>query len=92
VVSDQPLPNDIEAHARAGGLEVTHTATFPSMASTLTNGSSGEPASQLAAIKAVDAGYPLRGTLKVSGDGRDTVGAPIRAIPSAGTVWVDAPL
>lgn len=43
VVSDQPLPADIEAHARAGGLEVTHTATFPSMASTLTN---GHPASR----------------------------------------------
>jgi len=92
VVSDQPLPPDIEAHARASGLQVTHTATFPSMASTLTNGSSGEPASQLAAVKAVDAGYPLRGTLKVSDNGRDTVGAPIRGIPAAGTVWVDAPL
>ena len=92
VVSDQPLPPDIEAHARASGLQVTHTATFPSMASTLTNTSSGEPASQLAAIKAVDAGYPLRGTLKVSDDARDTAGAPIHGIPAAGTVWVDAPL
>ncbi|GCB03354.1 ABC transporter permease [Ralstonia sp. SET104] len=100
VVSDQPLPPDIEAHARAGGLQVTHTATFPSMASTLANGASGEPRgeprvepiAQLAAIKAVDVGYPLRGSLKVSDDGRDTVGAPIQGTPAAGTVWVDAPL
>ncbi|WP_296222973.1 ABC transporter permease [Ralstonia sp. UBA689] len=91
VVSDQPLPSDIEARARASGLQVTHTAAFPSMASSLANGASGEPASQLAAVKAVDTGYPLRGAVKVS-DGRDTVGAPIREIPSAGTVWVDAPL
>lgn len=91
VVSDQPLPPDIEARARASGLQVTHTAAFPSMASTLANGASGEPASQLAAVKAVDMGYPLRGAVKVS-DGPDTIGAPIRAIPSAGTVWVDAPL
>ena len=92
VVSDQPLPPDIEAHARASGLQVTHTATFPSMASTLAKGASGEPVSQLAAIKAVDMGYPLRGTLKVGDDGRDTVGAPIQGVPAAGTVWVDAPL
>ncbi|MFP4596240.1 ABC transporter permease, partial [Ralstonia sp.] len=91
VVSDQPLPPDIEARARAGGLQVTHTAAFPSMASTLTTGASGEPASQLAALKAVDTGYPLRGAVKVS-DGRDTIGAPIGTIPTAGTVWVDAPL
>ncbi|MCL6467885.1 MAG: ABC transporter permease, partial [Ralstonia sp.] len=45
VVSDQPLPPDIEAHARASGLQVTHTATFPSMASTLAKGASGEPVS-----------------------------------------------
>lgn len=91
VVSDQPLPPDIEAHARASGLQVTHTAAFPSMASALTNGASGDPASQLAAVKAVDTGYPLRGAVKVS-DGRDAIGSPIRAIPAAGTVWVDAPL
>lgn len=91
VVSDQPLPADIEARARASGLQVTHTAVFPSMATALASGISGEPVSQLAAVKAVDLGYPLRGAIKV-GDGGDSLGAPIHAIPAPGTVWVDAPL
>jgi putative ABC transport system permease protein len=91
VVSDQPLPADIEARARTSGLQVTHTAAFPSMATALAGGASGEPASQLAAVKAVGKGYPLRGAVKVS-DGRDSIGTPVHAIPAAGTVWVDAPL
>ncbi|WP_347322656.1 ABC transporter permease, partial [Ralstonia pseudosolanacearum] len=91
VVSDLPLPPDIEAHAASSGLRVSHTATFPSMASALAAGASGEPASQLAAVKAVDAGYPLRGTVKVS-TAREAAGAPVHTIPEAGTVWVDPPL
>lgn len=91
VVSDLPLPPDIEAHATSSGLRVSHTATFPSMASALAAGASGEPASQLAAVKAVDTGYPLRGTVKVS-NAREAAGAPVRTIPEAGTVWVDPPL
>lgn len=90
VVSDLPLPPDIEAHAASSGLRVSHTATFPSMASALAAGASGEPASQLAAVKAVDAGYPLRGTVKVS-TAREAAGAPVHTIPEAGTVWVDPP-
>lgn len=91
VVSDLPLPPDIEAHATSSGLRVSHTATFPSMASALAAGASGEPASQLVALKAVDTGYPLRGTVKVS-NAREAAGAPVRTIPEAGTVWVDPPL
>ncbi len=91
IVSDLPLPPDIEAHATASGLRVSHTATFPSMASALAAGASGEPASQLASVKAVDSGYPLRGAVKVS-TAREAAGASIHTIPEAGTVWVDAPL
>lgn len=49
------------------------------------------PASQLAALKAVSPGYPLRGTLKTA----TAPGAPGQSaggIPAPGTVWVDEAL
>lgn len=48
------------------------------------------PAAQLASVKAVSAGYPLRGSLKLVGfDGKEQ---PVSGIPAAGTVWVDQSL
>jgi putative ABC transport system permease protein len=51
---------------------------------------SAQPATQLASVKAVTPGYPLRGALKLAGPGETEVAA--NGIPEAGTVWVDRTL
>jgi len=86
IASDQPLPPSLAERARADGLVVTRTTGFPSMgrASDARGG-----ASRLVAIKAVGAGYPLRGALRIA----DAPGGPERpaaGVPERGTVWVDA--
>ncbi|NUO86300.1 MAG: ABC transporter permease, partial [Cupriavidus sp.] len=73
-------------------LAVAQTVTFPSMATAQARAQAGaEPPSQLAALKAVTDGYPLRGRLRVTGTpgGPD---APADGIPAPGTVWVDEAL
>lgn len=70
--------------ALADGLEGARTATFPSM---VTIGEGDRLLAQLADIKAVSLGYPLRGRLRVaSGDGLDRETA---EVPARGTVWLD---
>lgn len=79
--ADHPLPGHFLQEAARRGLRHTPALEFPSMVLR------GEQ-SQLAEIKAVGAGYPLRGNLAVS----DTAFAPPRttqAIPVAGEVWVE---
>ena len=61
VSSDQPINGDLSGRARADGLQVATTITFPSMAVNATNSNFNT----LAAIKAVSQGYPLRGTVRV---------------------------
>ncbi len=88
VASDQPPPPELEAHARALGLEVAHNATFPSMARA-PDAQGG--ASRLVAVKAVSEGYPLRGQLTLAaapGGAEENV----RGAPPRGSVWVDAAL
>ena len=88
VASDQPPPPELEAHARALGLEVAHNATFPSMARA-PDAQGG--ASRLVAVKAVSEGYPLRGQLTLAaapGGAEENV----RGAPPRGSVWVDAGL
>ena len=46
---------------------------------------------KLVALKSVEPGYPLRGSLRVA-DQPGQPDAPTRAVPAAGEVWVDAPL
>jgi len=82
--ADEPIPAAFLEAARGEGLAVARTWQFPSMAS------AGD-AMQLAAVKAVEPGYPLRGALRVA----DAPGGPAvaaRGIPQAGTAWVDAQL
>lgn len=84
LASDQPLPPIFAAEAARRGLRVERTVAFPSMVL------QGEH-SQLAEIKAVSPGYPLRGELRVS----DRPYAPdwqAQAVPSSGTAWVDGRL
>lgn len=101
IVSDQPFDAVFARHAAQAGLATTQTVTFPSMASARAPGKAGtqasagaapaEAGSQLAALKAVGPGYPLRGQLKVAAERGATEG-PATGIPAAGTVWVDEAL
>ncbi|RJF98354.1 ABC transporter permease [Noviherbaspirillum saxi] len=85
VNADQPLNAEWRAEAKRRGLGLAETVTFPSMALA---GEGDNTRSQLASIKAVSDGYPLRGTLKLANGGE---GADIetREIPATGSVWVD---
>lgn len=85
LVSDQPLPEDFASRAQAMGLQTARTLSFPSMARA-PDGKGG--ASRLVAVKAVGAGYPLRGSLRVGSDG---VGAEevVAHGPSPGQAWVE---
>ena len=62
VSSDQPTPAAFVERARTLGLTAIQTQTFPTMARTAPE--KGE-AGRLVMLKAVSAGYPLRGTLGV---------------------------
>lgn len=84
LVSDHPWREDTVKAALGEGLNVAQTQTFPSMVSRA-------DMAQLADIKAVSAGYPLRGSLRTA----PAVNAPDQlatGVPQPGTVWVDARL
>ncbi len=80
VGSDQPLDAYFAEQARSLGLDVAHSAVFPSMA--IANG-----LPQLSAVKAVSSNYPLRGRLRVqtggAGDANVAADDPARADPQA---------
>ena len=87
VASDQPAPAAFAAKARELGLTTATTAGFPSMGrASETQGG----ASRLVSVKAVSAGYPLRGKVTVGGAG--TPDEARSGAPAAGTVWVDPAL
>ncbi|WP_415842023.1 ABC transporter permease [Paracidovorax anthurii] len=87
IASDQPTPAPFADKARALGLRGVTTLGFPTMgrASDAQGG-----ASRLVALKSVEPGYPLRGSLQTA-DGPGPA-APTRDIPARGDVWVDPPL
>jgi len=82
--ADEPIAAAFIDAARQRGLDVSRTLQFPSMAS------AGD-AAQLVSLKAVEPGYPLRGSLRVA-DTPYGEGAATRDIPAPGTVWADAQL
>ncbi len=89
VVSDQATPSHIMQHAKQLGLQGVSTLSFPTMARGQTQDGKGSQ-SRLVALKAVEAGYPLRGELKVA----STLAAAQQPqktaqIPPAGEVWVE---
>ncbi|MDT7836599.1 ABC transporter permease [Aquabacterium sp. OR-4] len=88
LASDQPLPPEFAARARALGLRVASHASFPSMARA-PDERGGD--ARLVALKAVSDGYPLRGSLRVRerSDGPEQV---LQRGPARGMVWVDAAL
>ena len=84
VVSSNPIDEAYETEAARRGVQVAHTLTTRSVVV------AGE-ALQLAALKAVDSTYPLRGQLETSDE---PFAAPVKtdAIPATGTAWADARL
>ncbi|NRF70093.1 FtsX-like permease family protein [Aquincola sp. S2] len=88
VASDQPAPPAFADKARALGLRVVSSATFPSMARA-PDDKGGE--SRLVALKAVTEGYPLRGTMRVKA-GPAAAEEKLSTGPPRGGVWADAAL
>ena len=86
VATDRPAPAVFAQEAKRLGLAQAQTLGFQTM-SRAPDALGG--ASKLVSLKAVEAGYPLRGTLGVS----DSATGPVREQttgPAPGTVWVDA--
>ncbi len=89
ISSDNATPPAFINQARALGLQLTRTVGFPTM-SRATDAQGG--ASKLVAFKAVEAGYPLRGSLKLAPSQPGAPEQATREIPAPGEAWVDAPL
>jgi putative ABC transport system permease protein len=85
--SDSPIDAALAGRARAAGLHTADTVVFPSMALS----EKDRDRNALAAVKAVSAGYPLRGRLRVS-DAPGADDAPAADVPVQGEVWVDTQL
>ena len=81
--STRPIPEEFRRAALARGLDTVDAMAFPSMVY-----GSGER-SQLASVKAVGAGYPLRGELIV-GDEPFGAGRVAERVPQSGEVWLDS--
>ncbi|NNG22691.1 ABC transporter permease [Telluria aromaticivorans] len=92
VNADDPIQKTWREEARRRGLLVAETVAFQSMAQA---GEGDASAAQLAAVKAVEPGYPLRGQLGITtnpDEASGAIGRKTRATPEPGTVWVDANL
>ncbi|MDD5298164.1 MAG: FtsX-like permease family protein [Rhodocyclaceae bacterium] len=81
LVADHPWAPSFALEARRRGLSVVASELFVSMAGK-------DSALQMAGVKAVEPGYPLRGALRIAA----APGAPDSAaagVPRPGTVWLD---
>ncbi len=81
LASDHPWAPQFAQEARRRGLAVVASALFVSMAGK-------NSALQLASVKAVEPGYPLRGVLRIAQAAGSPDGA-ASGVPAAGTVWLD---
>src|SRR3954466_2496615 len=88
IVSDNPTPKVYAERAAQLGLKGVTSIVFPTMARA-TDERGGE--ARLVALKAVEPGYPLRGSLTVAADAR-APGERTRDVPRAGEAWVDRSL
>ena len=79
--ADHPWDDAVRLEARGRGLAQVDSVSFPSM---VTSGQG----SQLAEVKAVGAGYPLRGRLRVA-PALNLGDAETEAVPGPGQVWLD---
>lgn len=81
VISDHAIPQDYSQQAQQLGLHVTQTAEFPSMVV-------HQQQNQMAEIKALGAGFPLRGDFSV----QQAPNTPARLLahpPPVGEVWLE---
>ncbi|MBL8429696.1 MAG: ABC transporter permease [Dechloromonas sp.] len=81
LVADHALPAAYAADARKRGLKPAETLVFPSMVI-------GPGQAQLADIKAVSRGYPLRGRVEISTQAGQSA-MPAEGGPAPGSVWLD---
>lgn len=81
LIADHALPAAYAADARRRGLKLAETLVFPSMVI-------GPEQAQLADIKAVSPGYPLRGRVEISTQ-VGQAGVPAEGGPALGSVWLD---
>ena len=88
LASDAPTPAVFVQRAQALGLQTASSMGFPTMARA-SDAQGG--AAKLVALKSVQPGYPLRGSMKVA-DRADAPSHVTREIPERGEVWVDAQL
>ena len=88
VLGDKPLAPAFAQAAIARGLVVGEAVNFPSMARAA---AAQGGAAKLAAVKAVDAAYPLRGNIDVR-FGEAAKVQSLRHGPAHGTVWIDPSL
>jgi len=79
--ADHPWDDAARREAERLGLAQVDSVSFPSMVA------SGQ-ASQLAEVKAVGTGYPLRGRLRVA-PALNVADAETREVPAVGSVWLD---
>ena len=79
--ADHPWRDEVRREAQRLGLAQVDSVSFPSMVS------SGQ-GSQLAEVKAVGQGYPLRGRLRLAA-GPNRGDAETREVPAPGSVWLD---
>lgn len=89
VNADQPVRAEWRAEALRRGLVLADTVTFPSMAQ---SGEGEQSQAQLASVKAVSQGYPLRGQVRITtsvDEANAARGVKTAATPAPGTVWVD---
>ncbi len=88
VATDNPTPKVFTQEAQRQGLRAVHTLTFPTMAraSDMQGGSA-----KLVALKAVEPGYPLRGSLKIKSQ-TSSIEKVAKTIPERGQVWVEPQL
>jgi putative ABC transport system permease protein len=84
VIADKPLPQDFKDTAARQGLATAQTRTFPSMVI-------AAGGVNLAEIKAVTDGFPLRGKIRIA-DGKDAPDRDVVGGPKPGTVWIGAAL
>lgn len=101
VVSDQATPQHFMQRAKEEGLQGVTTLSFPTMARGQTK-DGADTNSRLVALKAVEAGYPLRGELKVASSLAQAQRAlsndmtypnaaeKTKAIPARGEAWLEA--
>ncbi len=86
--SSREIPESFRELARDQGLESADVVTFNSM---VFADASGSDRNQLASVKAVAPGYPLRGVVRIA-DEPFATGRTTADVPALGEVWMDSRL